>query len=78
MNQIQKKIFLTTVAVITTMGLFPPWHIISARGERPIGYDFIAHPPHDYAAINITTLLVQIVIAALLGSALLYYCKNQD
>ena len=76
MNDLQKKLFLGVIIINSFMGLFPPWQIKIRTETKFKGYDFIAHPPHDYATINITTLLVQVAIVTLCGAALMFYFKD--
>lgn len=86
MNSKQKKIFLSAIIVIVSMGLFPPWtQSMQFSGQdlsKHLGYSFIFTPPKSIISgfdgkINVITLLVQWAVVALLGGGLIYYFKRE-
>ncbi|MCX5803489.1 MAG: hypothetical protein NTU69_08175 [Proteobacteria bacterium] len=72
-----KKIIISIgVGVIVLMGIFPPW-IARIRGVIVRhGYAFIFNPP-QFTQIDISTLIIQWVIVAIICGFLIYILEKK-
>jgi hypothetical protein len=59
MSRIQKLIVLSGLIVVVAMGLYPPWVIIYQGSSIPKGYSFLSAPPHHFAQIDASQLMIQ-------------------
>lgn len=64
MNDRQRTILIVAGILIGLMMMYPPFQLPTGHG---MGYSWLFSPPHDYATINASQLLVQWVAVLLIG-----------
>jgi hypothetical protein len=75
MNRKQKICLWVGIAVIVTMGIFPPWMITGgSQGCLPMGYSFILNPPSpaNLCRIDASRLCIQWVMVAVVTGGLIF------
>lgn len=76
LNEKQKKIAVITVCLMACALIFPPFYIRLPNGvETNMGYGFLLDPPtrgYTTALINISTLVLEWIMLALLGGLGVY------
>lgn len=77
MNDSQKKIMIATAAVILAMTIYPPFHGTWHGNSMDFGYAFITNPPNAVSSINAGTLIIQYIVASILGGALFMLSKDK-
>ena len=71
-NENQKKLLISTAAIIAGMLFFPPWRRLWGNLT---GYDFIFDLPLD-ASVDIGTLVIQWLGVLLIASILFFVLKG--
>lgn len=78
MNTTQKKIVGAASLLIFIMLLFPPFKAVREGGTYNLGYGFILAPPLKYAMVNVSLLLVQWFVVAIVTAAGLMFINTQS
>lgn len=78
MNDTQKKIMIATVLVILAMTLYPPFHGTWKGNSMNFGYSFISNPPNPVSTINAGTLIIQYIVASIIGGLLFVLNKSSS
>jgi hypothetical protein len=71
----KQRIILAIVGILLALMLsYPPFHhTISGRN---FGYSWIFDPPHEFASVNVATLLVQWICVTAVGAIAFLFCGN--
>jgi len=81
MNDAQKKVLMTTAAVVAGMLLFAPYRVYGSGAYagtiRDSGYAFLFELPYR-ATVDVPTLLAQWVGIALIGSLAYFIAKDRQ
>jgi len=77
MNEKQKKIIISTAIVILAMTLYPPFHGIWQGRSMNFGYSFIFSPPNVISLINSGTLLIQYIMAGIIGGFIWFLAADK-